>query len=493
MFKKESTVLIFTVAIWSINCLLGIAISLREVWIPFMNAGWDKYISIQSEPFDGTIMPIAYIPDWTRTENQDKSKRFEDISISQFLPIPPYDPLLLLDSTNTTKAWTILRYTYTTPYMWSYKLNYKEFDGSHLGVDIRAPIGTPILSIANGVVVRTVEADSTGNKFVVIRHDGVTIGKGTTSVYSAYLHLSEITVTEWEKITKWSMLWRVGITGITTTPHLHFQIDTIDAPFHPYWPFTTTDSKSQWLSMFESVNAWLGKEDALRYTIHPMNFINMYLGWLNLWTSSQIIHVDSEKSFPSTSIVASENIFKWESDCSNKYFTDVSAKSTLWKIMYPVIHWHCLYSTQSEFRPKESVTLKEAIMAIMKITHAPPANGISHFLDIEIGDEFQGYALAWYKKWILNGNYAEPNKIMTKWEFIHLLMEYYPAQKNPSNIRIFSDTTSMHPYYQSIQNYGYMMRLRGWKIYPDTILTRSNLMQILSNIEKKNRFSPKNQ
>jgi hypothetical protein len=30
----------------------------------------------------------------------------------------------------------------------------------------------------------------------------------------------------------------------------------------------------------------------------------------------------------------------------------------------------------------------------MKVAHAQPANGISHFLDIEIGDEFQGYALA---------------------------------------------------------------------------------------------------
>jgi murein DD-endopeptidase MepM/ murein hydrolase activator NlpD len=73
------------------------------------------------------------------------------------------------------------------------------------------------------------------------------------------------------------MLGRVGITGITTTPHLHLQIDTADAPFHPYWPFTSADSRNAGLGFFESVNAGLGRDNALKYTINPMTFINMYL------------------------------------------------------------------------------------------------------------------------------------------------------------------------------------------------------------------------
>lgn len=120
-------------------------------------------------------MPISYIPNWTKTEYQNKSTRFEEIPISDYIPTPLYDPTSLADIRSTSKTSQIIHYTYFTPYMGSYRLNYKENDGSHLGVDIRAPIGTPVLSIANGVVIRTTEADASGNKFVVIRHENVPI------------------------------------------------------------------------------------------------------------------------------------------------------------------------------------------------------------------------------------------------------------------------------------------------------------------------------
>ena len=64
------------------------------------------------------------------------------------------------------------------------------------------PLDTPILSIANGVVVRTVESDATGDKFVVIRHDNVPLNGKMVTLYSSYLHLSQINVTEGTKIRK---------------------------------------------------------------------------------------------------------------------------------------------------------------------------------------------------------------------------------------------------------------------------------------------------
>lgn len=118
-------------------------------------------------------MPILYIPDWSKTAYQNKTTRFSDIPISDYIPLPTYDVNSLLDTTNISKKSLIEHYTYITPYMGSYRLNYKENDGSHNAIDIRSPIGTPVLAIANGVVIRTIEADATGNRFVVVRHEGI--------------------------------------------------------------------------------------------------------------------------------------------------------------------------------------------------------------------------------------------------------------------------------------------------------------------------------
>ncbi len=161
------------IGIWLANCLLGGMIAVQQSWLPYMSAGTTTYSSIHADPFDGMMMPILYIPDWSKTIYQNKTIRFSDIPISDYIPLPAYDIGSLMDTTNTSKRSLIEHYTYITPYMGSYRLNYKEYDGSHNAVDIRAPIGTPVVSIANGVVMRTVEADATGNRFIVVRHEGV--------------------------------------------------------------------------------------------------------------------------------------------------------------------------------------------------------------------------------------------------------------------------------------------------------------------------------
>mgnify|MGYP000958406980 FL=1 len=85
-------------------------------------------------------MPILYIPDWSKTQYQNKTTTFADIPISEYIPLPKYDPITLLDISNTSSKSLILHYTYITPYMGSYRMNYKEYDGSHNAIDIRAPI-----------------------------------------------------------------------------------------------------------------------------------------------------------------------------------------------------------------------------------------------------------------------------------------------------------------------------------------------------------------
>lgn len=86
---------------------------------------------------------------------------------------------------------------------------------SHLGVDVGAPEGTPIRSPAAGVVLRAGPRGGYGNE-VAIDH-----GDGMVTVYG---HASEVLVTAGERVEAGREIARVGSTGRSTGPHLHFEV-----------------------------------------------------------------------------------------------------------------------------------------------------------------------------------------------------------------------------------------------------------------------------
>lgn len=88
-------------------------------------------------------------------------------------------------------------------------------EAMHAGTDLGAPSGTPVLAAYPGEVVT---ADWVGGYglMVVLRHlDG--------TQESRYAHLSEINVTPGEQVEQGAMIGRVGSTGMSTGPHLHFE------------------------------------------------------------------------------------------------------------------------------------------------------------------------------------------------------------------------------------------------------------------------------
>ncbi len=85
--------------------------------------------------------------------------------------------------------------------------------GQHTGIDLRAEEGTPVLASNHGVVVLVDELFFSG-KSVVLDH-----GWGS---YSMYFHLSEVLVKEGDRVLTGAMLGRVGSTGRSTGPHLHW-------------------------------------------------------------------------------------------------------------------------------------------------------------------------------------------------------------------------------------------------------------------------------
>lgn len=85
----------------------------------------------------------------------------------------------------------------------------------HTGLDIAAPVGTPILAPASGTVIRTGDYFFTGNT-VFIDH-----GQGLVTMYC---HLDRIDVEENQHINQSQQLGEVGMTGRVSGPHLHWAV-----------------------------------------------------------------------------------------------------------------------------------------------------------------------------------------------------------------------------------------------------------------------------
>lgn len=91
----------------------------------------------------------------------------------------------------------------------------------HEGVDMAGPSGTPIHSVADGVVTEVAENSRSGAYVVIEHHD-----EDGNKYYSAYLHqyMNEILVRVGENVTAGQTIGAVGNNRWSTGPHLHFEI-----------------------------------------------------------------------------------------------------------------------------------------------------------------------------------------------------------------------------------------------------------------------------
>jgi murein DD-endopeptidase MepM/ murein hydrolase activator NlpD len=87
----------------------------------------------------------------------------------------------------------------------------------HNGVDFAAPIGTPVRSVADGVIAVAAYRGGSG-KMVQIKHG--------SRWQTAYLHLSKIAshLRPGVRVSRGEVIGNVGTTGLSTGPHLHFSL-----------------------------------------------------------------------------------------------------------------------------------------------------------------------------------------------------------------------------------------------------------------------------
>ena len=95
---------------------------------------------------------------------------------------------------------------------------------AHSGVDLAAPVGTPIHATADGVVSKASWFGGYG-LFISIEHGG--------ELQTRYGHMSRLNVAEGQKVHKGDVIGYVGTTGRSTGPHLHYEVRVDGAAVNP--------------------------------------------------------------------------------------------------------------------------------------------------------------------------------------------------------------------------------------------------------------------
>jgi len=101
----------------------------------------------------------------------------------------------------------------------------KRWGRDHEGIDMRAPIGTPVMAAADGEVMYAGDKVRGYGNMVVIQHAG--------DLVTVYAHNSLLLVHVGDRISVGQEISRVGDTGHATGPHLHFEVRRKQEPQDP--------------------------------------------------------------------------------------------------------------------------------------------------------------------------------------------------------------------------------------------------------------------
>jgi murein DD-endopeptidase MepM/ murein hydrolase activator NlpD len=94
--------------------------------------------------------------------------------------------------------------------------------GYHTGTDFAAGTGTPVKAAMGGTVIATGYNGAYGNQVQVEHADGTV---------TTYNHLSSISARRGQEVSGGTVLGKVGSTGRTSGPHLHFEVISPDGSF----------------------------------------------------------------------------------------------------------------------------------------------------------------------------------------------------------------------------------------------------------------------
>jgi murein DD-endopeptidase MepM/ murein hydrolase activator NlpD len=154
---------------------------------------WAGMVPTEWQPEEGEEDVYIYVPMWPRRYSYEIMR-----------DVYRYQTKLLPDMIIPTSGWVSRWY-----------VGNDEGEASHPGVDIVAATGTPVRSALDGEVIFSGWDEIYGNVIRVQHNDSIT---------TVYGHNDEILVNEGERVAKGKVIARVGNTGRSTAPHLHFEV-----------------------------------------------------------------------------------------------------------------------------------------------------------------------------------------------------------------------------------------------------------------------------
>ncbi|MDR0814497.1 MAG: M23 family metallopeptidase [Bacteroidales bacterium] len=115
----------------------------------------------------------------------------------------------------------------------------------HKGIDFTAPIGTPIFATANGTVLEKGLYPGFGNR-IMIDH-----GNGCQTLYA---HLADFAVRDGQQVKRGQVIGTVGNTGVSTGPHLHYEVHKNGKPVNPINYFLNDLNPNEYALMLDLAN-----------------------------------------------------------------------------------------------------------------------------------------------------------------------------------------------------------------------------------------------
>jgi murein DD-endopeptidase MepM/ murein hydrolase activator NlpD len=142
--------------------------------------------------------------------------------------LPGVDLTPRLGAGNVRFIWPVANAVLTQgfgPSHYSYEPPYGSYPHFHTGIDLAAPLNSPVVAAAAGVVL-VVGRDPWGyGSYVVISHDG-----GLATLYG---HLNVVKVVVGQQVNQAQQIGLEGSTGISTGPHVHFEVRSGGVPTDP--------------------------------------------------------------------------------------------------------------------------------------------------------------------------------------------------------------------------------------------------------------------